>query len=192
MPAPEEEVALQAEVDSVSAQIEAIQLRQRHWIAAQSLLVAAEQAAKHRKEYEGRVDQVKLALNLIGDFRSEVLAMVASTLLNIANRVIEPCLGRSLSLEEGDFVLGKASMMTLSGSERMVVYAGLQIALSAAHQPKIVLMDELGVIDTERKTKLFSVLEKLIEDKTISQFIGVDINPLPTLSTVAGSKLISL
>lgn len=192
LPAPEEEQALQAEVDSLSAQITALQARQRQYQAAQALLIAAEQAAKHRREYEARVDQVKLAISLIADFRGEVLKMVAETLLNVANRVIEPCLGRKLALEEGDFTLDRASMMTLSGSERMVVYAGLQIALSAAHKPKIVLMDELGVIDPVRKAALFKVIEGLIADGTISQFIGVDINPLESLATVAGVGVVRL
>lgn len=192
LPAPEEEQALQADVDSLTAQIQALQLRQRHYQAAQSLLIAAELSAKNRKEHEARVDQIKLAMSLIADFRAEILAMVASTLLDVANRVIEPCLGSKLALEDGDFTLNNASMLTLSGSERMVVYAGLQIALSAAHKPKIVLMDELGVIDQERKAKLFRVLEQLIGDGTISQFVGVDINPLPTLPTVAGASLITL
>jgi DNA repair exonuclease SbcCD ATPase subunit len=192
LPAPEEQAALDAEIVSLESQLASLQGRQRHWQAAQALQTTAELAVKHRKEYEAKVEQVKLALALITDFRGEVLGMVASTLLDTANRVIEPCLGRKLALEEGDFTLGNACMLTLSGSERMVVYAGLQIALSAAHQPKIVLMDELGVVDPVRKEKLFNVIEQLLIDGTISQFIGVDIHPLPTLPTVAGSKVIKL
>jgi len=192
LPLPEEKVALEADIVSLEAQMGSLQARQRHWQAAQALQNSADLAVKHRKEYESKLASVKLALGLISDFRGEVLGMVAASLLNTANRVIEPCLGMKLSLEEGDFRVGNASMLTLSGSERMVVFAGLQIALSAAHTPKIVLMDELGVIDPTRKELLFKVLEQLILDKTISQFIGVDIHPLPTLPTVAGSKVIKL
>jgi hypothetical protein len=181
IPSAEERPALEAEQASIVAGIKVLEDRQRIWEAAQALQTAAEAAARQRVEFETRIEQVKLANSLIGDFRAEVLKVASNSLLGVANRVIQPVLGGELTLEEGDFLFkgskGNACIDTLSGSERMVVFAGLQIALSAAHQPKIVLMDELGVVDSKRKVLLMNLVQSLIDDGTISQFIGVDINP---------------
>jgi hypothetical protein len=194
IPSAEERPALEAEQASIVAGIKVLDDRQRIWEAAQALQTAAEAAARQRVEFETRIEQVKLANSLIGDFRAEVLKVASNSLLSVANRVIQPVLGGELTLEEGDFLFkgprGNACIDTLSGSERMVVFAGLQIALSAAHQPKIVLMDELGVVDDKRKELLLTRVSALIADGTISQFIGVDINPPETLP--ADSTLISL
>jgi len=102
-------------------------------------------------------------------------------LLGTANRIIEPVLGKKLEFTDGDFTLGRAVLITLSGSERMVVFAGLQIALSAAYSSRIVLMDELGVVDHVRKEKLLNVVAQAIKDGVIQQFIAVDIHMLPTI-----------
>lgn len=194
IPSAEERPALETEQASILAGIKVLEDRQRIWEAAQALQTAAEAAARQRTEFEQRIDQVKLANNLIGDFRAEVLKVASDSLLGVANRVIEPVLGGGLTLEEGDFLYngtkGNACIDTLSGSERMVVFAGLQIALSASHQPKIVLMDELGVVDAKRKALLMARISALIADGTISQFIGVDINPAQTMP--ADSTLITL
>jgi hypothetical protein len=194
IPSAEERPALEAEQASIVAGIKVLDDRQRIWEAAQALQTAAEAAARQRVEFETRIEQVKLANSLIGDFRAEVLKVASNSLLGVTNRVIQPVLGGELTLEEGDFLFkgprGNACIATLSGSERMVVFAGLQIALSAAHQPKIVLMDELGVVDDKRKELLLTRVSALIADGTISQFIGVDINPPETLP--ADSTLITL
>lgn len=184
--------ALESEAAALQASIEALQQEQRYYTAAQNLQRTADLAVKHRKEHEEKLETCKLAKDIVQEFRVQTLAVVAKTVLNVANRVVEPCLGRKLELTDDDFSIGKASLATLSGSEKMVVYAGLQIALSAAHEPKIVLMDELGVIDMDRKEKLLKVVAELIADKTISQFVGVDINPLPGLGNFRDTSLISL
>lgn len=184
--------ALEAEAAALQSQIEALQQEQRYYTAAQNLQRTADLAVKHRKEHEEKLETCKLAKDIVFEFRERTLNAVAKTVLNVANRVVEPCLGKKLELVDGDFAIGKASLLTLSGSERMVVYAGLQIALSAAHEPKIVLMDELGVIDMDRKEKLLKVVAELVADKTISQFVGVDINPLPGLGNFKDTSLISL
>lgn len=56
----------------------------------------------------------------------------------------------------------------------MVVYAGLQVALNAAYSPRIVIMDELGRIDADRKRKLLATIHQAISDKVIDQFIAAD------------------
>lgn len=180
------------EVTGLQATIEALQQRQRNHVAIRSLQASADAAVKVRQGKEDEMGQAKTAKTLIDSFRVKIIDRVSETVLAVANRVVEPTTGMRLEMVDGDFILGKAVLTTLSGSERMLVYAGLQIALSAAHNPKIVLMDELGVVYEDRKEKLFRVIEQLIGDGTISQFVGADLRPIPSLSTICGSSLISL
>lgn len=181
LPEPADAALHKAEVDALQVKLEALQQRQRYWLAAQSYRVAAEEAVRLRKLEEGKLDGAKLAIAEIVDFRTDLLNQVSSTLLTVANRVVEPVLGKKLEFADGDFTLGQANLLTLSGSEKMVVFAALQISLSANYSPKIVLMDELGVVDQARKAKLLDVIQELITDKTIEQFVAVDIHPLSTL-----------
>lgn len=188
LPEPESAALYREEVVALQAKLEALQQRQRYYVAAQSLRTTAELAVEQRKKEESRVDGAKLALKEIVDFRTDLLNKVSDTLLGTANRIIEPVLGKKLEFTDGDFTLGHAVLITLSGSERMVVFAGLQIALSAAYSPRIVLMDELGVVDHVRKEKLLGVVAQAIKDGVIQQFIAVDINPLG--STLLGNTTV--
>jgi hypothetical protein len=192
IPGTDQITQFQNEVDGLNAAIEALQQRQRNHIAARKLQASADAAVKVRQGKEDELGQAKTAKSLIDAFRVKIIDRVSETVLAVANRVVEPTTGHRLEMVDGDFVLGKAVLTTLSGSERMLVYAGLQIALSASHQPKIVLMDELGQIDQTRKAKLFAVIEQLIGDGTISQFVGADTYPLTSLPTVCGASLIIL
>lgn len=192
IPGADQITQFQNEVDGLNAAIEALQQRERNHIAARKLQASADAAVKVRQSKEDELGQAKTAKALIDAFRVKIIDRVSETVLAVANRVVEPTTGHRLEMVDGDFVLGKAVLTTLSGSERMLVYAGLQIALSASHQPKIVLMDELGQIDQTRKAKLFAVIEQLIGDGTISQFVGADTYPLTSLPTVCGASLIIL
>ena len=190
LPEPADAAMHKAEAEALQVKLEALQQRQRYWLAAQSYKAAAEEAVKLRKLEEGKLDGAKLAIAEIADFRTELLNQVSSTLLTVANRVVEPVLGGKLEFADGDFTLGQANLLTLSGSEKMVVFAALQISLSANYSPKIVLMDELGVVDQVRKAKLLEVVSGLIADKTIEQFVAVDIHPLTELP--AGTAVINM
>lgn len=180
------------EVNGYQAALEALQQRQRYYVSGLSMQNAAAAAVKVRQQKEDELGQAKTAKSIIDGFRTTIIDEVSKTVLGVANRVVEPTTGHKLEMVDGDFRLGKACLTTLSGSERILVYAGLQIALSAAHNPKIVLMDELGVVDAARKERLFHVLEQLIGDGTISQFVGVDLTPIPSLPTIHGASLIKL
>lgn len=174
IPMPADAEAFAKESDGLVAVLNGLQQRQRYHVAYQKLTQAAEAAVEARKECERRQDIVKLALAEITQFRSKLLENVATTLLTTANRIIKPVLGAELRFEEGDFTLGNAVLATLSGSEQMVVYAGLQVALNAAYSPRIVVMDELGRIDADRKRKLLSVINEVIKEGLIDQFIAAD------------------
>lgn len=174
IPLPADAVAFKAEAEAQVELLNALQQRQRYHVAFLKLSEAAEAAAKARKDCELRQDAVKLALAEIVSFREKLLQNVASTLLSTANRIIAPVLGKELKFEDGDFTLGNAVLVTLSGSEQMVVYAGLQVALNAAYSPRIVIMDELGRIDADRKRKLLSTINEVIQAGLIDQFIAAD------------------
>lgn len=174
IPMPADAEAFAKESEGLVAVLNGLQQRQRYHIAYQKLTQAAEAAVEARKDCERKQDAVKVALAEITQFRGKLLENVAATLLTTANRIIKPVLGAELRFEEGDFTLGNAVLATLSGSEQMVVYAGLQVALNAAYSPRIVVMDELGRIDADRKRKLLATIHQAISDKVIDQFIAAD------------------
>jgi hypothetical protein len=75
---------------------------------------------------------------------------------------------------------------TFSGTEEALAYAGLAVALAQDSPFKLVLVDELGIIDPETRVAILERMGELVADGTINQFIGADAAPtlMPACVTV--------
>jgi len=166
----EERMALEAEIGRLEvaqrnfiaqtkAESELEAVRGRVWVCRR----AVEEAVSMQKRV--KVEHMK--------FTSEVV----DTVVGNANLLIEKVLGQPLSFNGEEFFLGKASIDTLSGSEELIVHAGIQMALAKSSPKLVMMMDELGRCDTARKSRLIEVIDELIEKNVIRYFIGVDVNP---------------
>jgi hypothetical protein len=67
---------------------------------------------------------------------------------------------------------------TFSGTEEAIAYAGLAVALAQESKLKLVLIDELGIIDPVTRYSILDRMLALVADGTIDQFIGADAAPI--------------
>lgn len=166
------------ELADLVANLQNLQGKQKIWLQQQTRQRDCRTAQAKLAKTQSDREEAKAALAEVATTRTAIVAMVVGGLIATANTVVEPVLGQPLSWVDDDFRVGPATFGTMSGSEKMVVYAGLQIALAAKYKPKIVLMDDLGRIDPERKAGLFKAVQLLITEGVISQFVCSDAYPL--------------
>jgi hypothetical protein len=72
---------------------------------------------------------------------------------------------------------------TLSGMEKKIGYAGLSMALAAKAPCRIILVDELGVIDVQNRFNFLSNMRVAVKMQVVEQFIGIDVD-----QTVIGTQ----
>lgn len=126
-----------------------------------------EKAIKHQA-----LEQAKELISAIKEAEEGLLKQVIGGLLERANALVVPVLDRSLEYRDGEFCLGKANLNTVSGSEECVIFAGLQLALTPLLTERILVLDEIRRMDSDRMERLLKAIEQLIKTKVISQFVG--------------------
>ncbi len=127
-----------------------------------------EKAVKHQA-----LENAKELITAIKTAEENLLGQVIGGLLQRANVLVEPVLGRAITYADGVFFLGGANLDTVSGSEESVIFAGLQLALTPMLKERILVLDELKRMDQERFEKFMLTIDDLVQKKVISQFIGI-------------------
>jgi hypothetical protein len=120
----------------------------------------------------------KAALKLAESIQAEIVESVFVKLLETANKLCGTFLLSPLVYHDGEIgrMDGKRfiSVATFSGTETAAVFAALSLALAAGSGNGIVIIDELGRMDTDHKSKFMGRVSELVADGTITQFIGAD------------------
>lgn len=110
-------------------------------------------------------------------FAEGMVADCFNKLLSISSRMTNGILRADLQFRDnelGMMVDGNwVNYKTFSGTEELIAFAGLSVALCQSSPIKLVLMDELGRLDDKSKLKLLSRISELIKEKVIDQFVGV-------------------
>lgn len=140
------------------------------WKGTEKQRAEATEAKAIKHEANERAKELQSAIK---QTEEKLMEKVMGGMLQQANRLIEPVLGAKLSVNDGLFMLGNASLDTVSGSEEVCIFAGLQLALTSQLSDRVLIIDELGRLDDLRLGALLDTVDALIYDKTISQFIGV-------------------
>jgi DNA repair exonuclease SbcCD ATPase subunit len=70
------------------------------------------------------------------------------------------------------------SFDAFSGTEKAIAYAGLSVALAHESKYKVVLIDEMGVMDTMTKSVVTKRMQALVDSKFIDQFICADVEDM--------------
>lgn len=178
-----------AAISEAQRQIEVLRQEQRRWDNAQG-------RAQARSEHRKTVRRGKLAMaayKLLGEKLVEItdqaVAVGLQSTLGPANALIEPVLGSPVEFRDGDFAW-RGHLATLSGSEKIIVFAGLQLALTQQHKEPILIVDELGRVDAQRKVRLINQVSTMVSSGLLQQFIGVDVTDSWLVSTGAMVKVI--
>ena len=177
--------------DIVTQQVNALEEQQQEWIAYEQTMKRKDELEQAVLTNDALVETYKQAIaKVTAEIKSktevafnEILEVASKFTDGILNSPLEFCdgeLGRRVSKldnEQGNNAQPGAwvSHECFSGTEQLVSYAAFSVAICMTAPVKVVIMDELGRITHERKAKLISRMEQLVEQNVIDQFIGIDV-----------------
>lgn len=128
---------------------------------------------------KARVMVLKSVCDTFSDKRSTLVDIVFGPVLMLANKIVQPVLGKSLIYLGG--LIGFEGVHFVptecfSGTEEAITYAGIALALATQCPLKLVILDEIGRLSLKNKQALIGTVLDLIRAGVIDQFIGVDVD----------------
>jgi hypothetical protein len=157
--------------------LDAAEKAQRAFIGARADEARKAQAILEAQRVQGEVDVLKAAVKALEELQVKAVDTAFGKLLETANAMVGDLLLTPLAYRDGE--IGRLqdglwiSHRTFSGTEKLLAYAALSVALAVQSPIKIVLMDELGRLEAGLRAKLVYRMRALTDLGDIHQFIGV-------------------
>ena len=127
---------------------------------------------------QAEMDVVKHLSDAMAVYQAQVVEKAFGQLLKTVNQFTDGILRSPLVYHEGElrfeFQPEWATRKTFSGTQQMLAYAGLQVALCQDSPVRLVAIDEFGVCPPEWKQKIIQRLLDLVRKEVIDQFIVLD------------------
>ena len=165
-------------VNELTAQLAALQQQARAAAAANQDALRQAQARAKQEQLRAAGEVLKLAIAKLSEIQARLVQVTFGKLLETARLFTDGILGFELIYRDGELGYVRAgqwvSHWTFSGSEQLLAYAGLSVALAQEARYKIVLMDELGRLAAGTKEKLLARMLELTARGVIDNFVGID------------------
>jgi DNA repair exonuclease SbcCD ATPase subunit len=170
----EERVAVSEELSKLNGKL----------TAARSLAQDLKRAAQAQLEHEDAnayVVMVKGIATYLKEKRSRIVEEVFDKLLKVANRLCGDILMTPIALHDGTIGRwGETKFIphrVFSGTEKALAYIAIATALSVDAPIRIPILDEFGRLDKDNQREVIEVLQDMVTDEIIDQFIivGTDI-----------------
>jgi DNA repair exonuclease SbcCD ATPase subunit len=153
-------------------------------------------AEKERDEAKAEQDVAAAAGKELRVIQAELVEAAFKPLLQKANSFFAGVLRAPLAYnasEGGDlgmWVSGQwISHHTMSGTERALCYAAIQMALASSLPVKLMLLDELGRLDDTSIAKVMSAVSEAVESGEIDGVVGIDAGRAPFYGSVRSGLL---
>jgi DNA repair exonuclease SbcCD ATPase subunit len=147
---------------------------------AQDLKRAAQAQLEH-EDANAYVVMIKSIASYLKEKRSKIVEEVFDKLLKVANQLCGDILMTPIAMHEGTIGRwGETKFIphqVFSGTEKALAYIAIAIALSADAPIRIPILDEFGRLDKDNQREVIEVLQDMVTDGVIDQFIivGTDI-----------------
>lgn len=176
-------------INDLRMQLSEAEDRQKQFNANQGKQQQAAQATEKLQKEQARAEIFKLAKKEAEEFQAELIDGAIGGLIGVANQFCDTVVPWQLAYRDGEIGYATAAGSWVpndcfSGAEEALCYAAMAVALANTAKCKIVMIDELGIIDPETKSHLLNRMIELEESGVIDQFIGCDV----TLQGVAIPK----
>ena len=147
--------------------------------------IQREQDKKRMAEAEEQRDQAKADLatfvtagKRLREIQGEMVTAAFTPLLATANSFFGTVLKTPIAYNQGEIGTWRSgiwvSHRTFSGTEKALTYAAIQAALASKSPVRIMMIDELGRLDTANLTNIEMAAASAIEAGLIDQFLGID------------------
>lgn len=149
-------------------------------VAQRSRFQQQELARQELERCRIEVEVLKCAASMLADLQAQLLELAVEPLIAKANELCSAILKHPLAYKDGDIGFGFGgcfySHRSFSGTEKALAYAALSVALAQDAPIRLVILDELGRLDKDRKFMLLEHLCKLSEAGAIDQALLVDVD----------------
>lgn len=180
-----DEITEQTRLDQITEEITEIR-RQRALVDADIAKAAQTtadikriaQTAKERKEADGEALVIKAALEMLAEDKEKLVNSAVGSILQQVNYFTRDVLKGELAYENNQFGYktktgGWVSYRVFSGTEKLVAYMAISLALASRSPFKLAIVDELGRLDRKTLWAFLSRVKHAIDDGIIDQFVGV-------------------
>lgn len=185
LPVPESERTLAHEQTQIGdkmaewrVRISDLEAKAREIAALRGSLRSQMQAAQKATELEQEIAVLKATEELLRERQSALVTRAFEPLLEVCNRVTSCIIPWRIEYRDGLLGYTKdgtfVTSVTFNGAFQAVVFIGLAVALSQGSPERVVVFDELTRIIGSNKRRLVVLMLELIQDGTITQFLGND------------------
>jgi len=152
---------------------------QKRYVSAKANELQELRAKKQHAEQKARVTVLRLALEALNELQQTMIDAAIKDLMTTANLFTQGILKQPLDYRDGDIGYVEAGQWVshecFSGTEEALAYAGLSVALAQSAPLKLVIIDELGIIDPPSlRRRIVDRMHELVSAGVIGQFIGAD------------------
>lgn len=137
------------------------------------------QEEENQEQARANHEVAKLALDKVAEEKEKLVAKSMNSLLKTARRFTDGIVDGLLSWENDELGIRRGenwiSHEVFSGTEAAIAYIGVAVALCQSSKFKLVMMDELGVVDDANLITLLGKMETLIQAGVVDQFIACDV-----------------
>lgn len=135
-------------------------------------------AEKAREEASAAAALSAAAAGAIRAEKERLVELAFAPLLRRANDFLGRILSTPIAYRDGEIGTIRAGMWighrTLSGTEKALVYASIQVALAEKSPVRIVILDELGRLDDANARAVDEAVKCAVLAGRISQYVGID------------------
>jgi hypothetical protein len=153
--------------------------KERQRIAAMQDLKRAEEARQRHNQKRQETEVFRLALKTLAALQGEMMEAAFAGFMAKVNLFCDGILPGRLEYRDGEigYFAGAAwvGINYFSGTEELLAFAGLSVALAGQSKIRLVMMDELGRVDRRRKQMIVARMLDLRDRGVIDQFIGIDV-----------------
>lgn len=171
---------LEEEAEKISKEHKRLSEEHSKWRTYQQNKDRREKSEKEYISAKCQADVLAKMIKLVREAQQSVVSNAFNTLLKVASQFTNGILQSPLEYLDGELgrMRGKVwvNHKAFSGSEQLLAYGGMSVALAQESPIKLVVMDELGRLTPENKCKLVTRMDQLCKKGVIDQFIGIDVD----------------
>ncbi len=172
------DTASKFKIKNVREEIAELEGKNRQFVAHKSEALTKQKAVQARTKLEAELAATKCAISLVEQKQASMVETAFVKILEVANKVTAGILKAPLCYQDGEIGMlqGKqfVSHRTFSGTEQCLAYAAMAVSLAVQSPIKLCLLDELGRLDDQNKSKLVGRLQSLLADGTLDQVVLID------------------
>lgn len=165
-----------AEQAALNQAIAELETRQREYTRAKDDERRNAQALLEHKKSEVAVEVLKAGVQTLEEIQSSMVAAAFGKILKTVNSVTSGIIPEPIEYRDGELGRWKGATWvkheTFSGTEKALTYIGLSLALSENAPIKIVLLDEMGIMDPQTLKAFLTRVIDLVKQGVIDQFVG--------------------